>query len=148
MQEKVSATGLQQISLCVRTSAKLKSSAWAPITTPIVNDESVRRGPEEEEAFRSYTGLEQKAGYIEEVPAWTEPVQKYELSGGQMLDLRETLARVRPEAEGGVPGPSTCFKKWFGQTLMARRNCPNGSWAACTVPPSHELCRDCRGKKA
>jgi hypothetical protein len=62
----------------------------------------VRRGPEEERAFRSYTELERTVGYVEEVPAWIEPVQNYGLSGGQMLDLRDMLAHVRPEAEAAL----------------------------------------------
>ena len=48
------------------------------------HDSLVREGPAEERAFRELSGEAE----------WVEPVPVFGLSGGQMLDTRETLARI------------------------------------------------------
>lgn len=65
-------------------------------------DASVRRGPEEERKFRYYSELEKQEGYHDEELDWVDPVPKYGFSGGQMADLRDTLAELIPEAEAAL----------------------------------------------
>lgn len=56
------------------------------------HDQSVKAAPDEERAFRSDMPDEE----------WVEGVPEFGLSGGQMLDARETLAEEVPQAEAAL----------------------------------------------
>jgi hypothetical protein len=66
-------------------------------------DASVRRGPEQEREFRYYTELEKQSGYHDDEDLdWGDPIPKYGLSGGQMTDVKNSLAELIPEAEAAL----------------------------------------------
>jgi hypothetical protein len=75
------------------------------------HDKSIQLGPSEEAEAREFDrqwALEDG----QEPTVWNDPIPKYGLSGGQMADLRDFLAKDIPEAEAALARGDIAYVDW------------------------------------